>query len=146
MTDIINEKWSFREGSWHGLIDSDSEPAILEADLYEHGGSEREMRERERSLMEYIVDLHNFVRDNGGLDTVKNALNLMNRRMVVQTLAQWKGEAEKLQADLDTALGAIDEVMSHDKGMGEEDWIEFCNDLLPFMKSHGLRQYTEGWS
>lgn len=45
MIDILSEKWRSRDGLPE-LIDSDSEPAILEADLWVHGREEREIRDR----------------------------------------------------------------------------------------------------
>lgn len=47
--------------------------------------------------------------------------------------------------DLEAALDALEEVMSYDKGMPEEDWVEFCNRTLPLMQAHGRFTGTVGW-
>lgn len=48
--------------------------------------------------------------------------------------------------DLAPALDAIEDVMSYDKGLPEEVWVDWCNDNLPLMQRHGRMKYTLGWS
>ena len=48
--------------------------------------------------------------------------------------------------DLDEALDAVEDVMGYDKGIREEEWVEWCNEHLPLMKRHGRQQYTHSWS
>lgn len=41
-----------------------------------------------------------------------------------------------------TALDALEEVMVADKGFSEEEWVEFCNRMLPFMHAQGRLKHT----
>ena len=54
-------------------------------------------------------------------------------------------EVEDLTASQEQLLDLLDEVMGHDKGMHEEEWIEFCNRILPLMKEHGRHEHTIGY-
>lgn len=50
-----------------------------------------------------------------------------------------------MEAELKIALDALEEVMTADKGFSEEEWIEFCNRMLPFMHKHGKLKFTVGY-
>jgi hypothetical protein len=45
-------------------------------------------------------------------------------------------EVEDLTSSQEQLLDLLEEVMGHDKGMREEEWVEFCNRILPLMHSH----------
>lgn len=47
-----------------------------------------------------------------------------------------------MDEDLKQALDAIEEVMVCDKGQSEEEWVKWCNEILPFMHRHGRMIYT----
>lgn len=47
-----------------------------------------------------------------------------------------------MTSDLEIALDALEEAMSYDKGMAEDEFINWCNAMLPFMKKHGRLQYV----
>lgn len=47
-----------------------------------------------------------------------------------------------MEADLEEALKAIEEIMTLDKGPDEDEWVEWCNKYLPLMHRHGLMKYT----
>lgn len=47
---------------------------------------------------------------------------------------------------LKTALNLLEQVFGYDKGMGEEEWIDFCNANLPFMQAQGRCQGILGYS
>lgn len=52
------------------------------------------------------------------------------------------GDREKLEK----ALDLLEEVFCFDKGMSEEEWIEFCNANLDFMHENGRMKSTVGYS
>jgi hypothetical protein len=45
-------------------------------------------------------------------------------------------EVEDLTSSQEQLLDLLEEVMGHDKGMREEEWVEFCNRILPLMHTH----------
>lgn len=49
---------------------------------------------------------------------------------------------EKYEKDFVEALDAIEEVMVCDKGLNEEEWVQWCNKYLPLMKRNGYMKYT----
>lgn len=51
-------------------------------------------------------------------------------------------ERNKLKADLKEALDAIEDAMVADKGLTEEEWVEWSNQYLPLMKRNGRMKYT----
>lgn len=55
---------------------------------------------------------------------------------------QLLAERNALQAELKEALDAIEDAMIADKGLSEEEWVEWGNQYLPLMKRNGRMKYT----
>lgn len=56
------------------------------------------------------------------------------------------GQSEGSTDALEHALDLLEEVFGCDKGMREDEWIEFCNEHLPFMHAHGRIKSVVGYS
>lgn len=54
---------------------------------------------------------------------------------------EWLEQSAKAD-DFARALDAIVEVMGYDKGFNEEEWVEWCNRLLPLVQRHGYMKST----
>lgn len=90
-----------------------------------------------------------------GVDTIEDAHEQL--AYVRSVYAHYESKIEKVSItrelvevmaddeDLTEALDAIEEVMCADKGQSEDEWIEFCNRLLPFVHKHGRLSGVVGY-